>query len=696
MKFGEYLIENIAPEYGEENYVNYRDLKDLIRALSMQQTISTPLESNRQISLSAPPPTDNRGQPMQQGEKVTPEVFYSALDKEMAKVEAFTLEEVTKLRKQLSAVEKGLKREEDVEDEAGKVGESYLHLEKYVNLNYMGFHKILKTHDRHLPSNPCKAFYLKRLHDQAWVRGDYSDVMVRLSEAFSQMRDDVIVEEKADAAGSFLRSTSKYWVKTEDVTRVKMAVLKHLPVFLQKAMDGESDSQLTNSVYFDNDQLELYHGRLDKTPGAIALRLRWYGTGTPKLVFVERKTHRDSWTGDVSVKERIMIDESEVKHLLRGTYPIQEIKRKMIENKKFTPEQADDWETLATELLQVIQSKQLVPTVRTQCTRTAFQIPFDATVRVSLDTNLCMISERGYDLKDGEQWHRDPNKILLNTEITRFPHAVLEIKLELGGESNEAPDWVKELQNSGLIYEVHKYSKFIHGCSVLLPDYVQSVPYWIDDASIRDTIIASGAGKILADPEDAGGRGPGANRLYPHLLPFGAVAENKLDAVGRVAGQITPYQNRGLDGMNEEKNEELCCTWFCPNLNDQELTVVAPTSVQKVEPKIFFANERTYLHWLHSAATLSTIAAGILAFSSDAEPSMQWVEWYAMALLPLSLGFCYYAMRTYIWRSNRIKTRVPGRWDDPRGPVLLGGALIIILIVNLCVKVHEIVDYYRF
>ena len=50
----------------------------------------------------------------------------------------------------------------------------------------------------------------------------------------------------------------------------------------------------------DNSQLELYHGRLDKTPGAIAIRLRWYGTGEPTTVFVERKTHRDSWTGEVS------------------------------------------------------------------------------------------------------------------------------------------------------------------------------------------------------------------------------------------------------------------------------------------------------------------------------------------------------------------------------------------------------------
>ena len=41
-------------------------------------------------------------------------------------------------------------------------------------------------------------------------------------------------------------------------------------------MAGETDSQLVNSVYLDNLSMELYNGRLDKTPGAIALRHRWY------------------------------------------------------------------------------------------------------------------------------------------------------------------------------------------------------------------------------------------------------------------------------------------------------------------------------------------------------------------------------------------------------------------------------------
>lgn len=34
------------------------------------------------------------------------------------------------------------------------------------------------------------------------------------------------------------------------------------------------DAQLINSVYLDNQHMELYHGRLDKRPNAIALRIR--------------------------------------------------------------------------------------------------------------------------------------------------------------------------------------------------------------------------------------------------------------------------------------------------------------------------------------------------------------------------------------------------------------------------------------
>jgi SPX domain protein involved in polyphosphate accumulation len=72
----------------------------------------------------------------------------------------------------------------------------------------------------------------------------------------------------------FVRSTTKYWVRAEDVSVVKYHILQHLPVFQHDKDNFAGDAQLINSVYFDNENLELYHGRLDKKPNAIAVRIR--------------------------------------------------------------------------------------------------------------------------------------------------------------------------------------------------------------------------------------------------------------------------------------------------------------------------------------------------------------------------------------------------------------------------------------
>lgn len=214
----------------------------------------------------------------------------------------------------------------------------------------------------------------------------------------------------------------------EDISRVKYIVLQHLPVFLQNTMAGETDSQLVNSVYLDNHSMELYHGRLNKTPGAIALRFRWYGTGSPNVVFVERKTHRESWAGELSVKERFTIKDDQVQSLIDGNFDTKKEISRMREKGK-SEDDIKEWSDLAQEVIQAITSKQLVPTMRTQYMRTAFQIPFDATVRISLDTNLCMISERSDEVTSGIRWYRDPTKAVPLNEITRFPHAILGIKI---------------------------------------------------------------------------------------------------------------------------------------------------------------------------------------------------------------------------------------------------------------------------
>ena len=60
----------------------------------------------------------------------------------------------------------------------------------------------------------------------------------------------------------------------------------------------------------------------------------------------------------------------------------------------------------------------------------------------------------------------------------------------------------------------------------------------------------------------------------------------------------------------------------------------------KVEPKVFFANERTFLAWLHCAVLLAGASIAIMSF---AETDMAG-QLYGVILLPVSIAFMTYAM----------------------------------------------------
>ena len=52
-------------------------------------------------------------------------------------------------------------------------------------------------------------------------------------------------------------------------------VLRAWHLSMQSQEEDGPDNQLINSVYLDNSSMELYHGRLDKKPNALAIRIRF-------------------------------------------------------------------------------------------------------------------------------------------------------------------------------------------------------------------------------------------------------------------------------------------------------------------------------------------------------------------------------------------------------------------------------------
>ena len=56
----------------------------------------------------------------------------------------------------------------------------------------------------------------------------------------------------------------------------------------------------------------------------------------------------------------------------------------------------------------------------------------------------------------------------------------------------------------------------------------------------------------------------------------------------------------------------------------------------RVEPKVFFANERTFLSWLHFTVVLGGLSVGLLNFGDKAGAYYTWRRKYAQVVLSRS------------------------------------------------------------
>lgn len=288
-------------------------------------------------------------------------------------------------------------------------------------------------------------------------------------------------------------------MKTPSLLKPATDNVKHLPVLVFNASkEFETKDSAISSIYYDNaDTWELYMGRLKKTEGAEAIRLRWYGGMDTETIFIERKTHREDWTGEKSVKARFSLKEKHVNAFLCGKMTVESVFEKMRREGKKGEKEIADLEQLAREIQYRVITRKYVPVTRSFYNRTAFQLPGDARVRISLDTELTMIREDNLDGQQrcGNNWRRTdigidyPFSQLSSEDIERFPYAVLEVKLQTQA-GQESPEWVRELIRSHLVEPVPKFSKFIHGTATLLPTRIHLLPFWMPqmDVDIRKPV----------------------------------------------------------------------------------------------------------------------------------------------------------------------------------------------------------------
>ncbi|KAH0843190.1 vacuolar transporter chaperone 1 [Fonsecaea monophora] len=127
-------------------------------------------------------------------------------------------------------------------------------------------------------------------------------------------------------------------------------------------------------------------------------------------------------------------------------------------------------------------------------------------------------------------------------------------------------------------------------------------------------------------------------------------------------------------------------------MSEQPLLQSAPVSTgpgkrialpTRVEPKVFFANERTFLSWLNFTVILGGLAVGLLNFGDS-------VGRISAGLFTLvAMAAMIYALVTFHWRAKAIRVRGQGGFDDRIGPTVLAVALLAAVIVNFVLRVVE-------
>jgi len=102
---------------------------------------------------------------------------------------------------------------------------------------------------------------------------------------------------------------------------------------------------------------------------------------------------------------------------------------------------------------------------------------------------------------------------------------------------------------------------------------------------------------------------------------------------------------------------------------------------KKVDPKLFFANERTFLKWMNVSIWVAGISIGL---SSVVLPGS--LESLSVLLFSaIAIVIVIYSMAQYGKRSLMILKRSPGPYEDRYGPLVIGSLFVLSFTAHYCI-----------
>ncbi|KAG2235483.1 VTC domain-containing protein [Thamnidium elegans] len=584
--------------------------------------------------------------------------------------------------------------------QAGADARKVTDLIQFININDIGFYKILKKHDK------WTEFSLLGCYDD--MHQQFQSIIRQLD---SIKRKESLKESVLQTDKLVTTTTTKYWVHTDNLAEVQAILLFHLP----------ASSDIINTVYFDNPtSFILYSDLLERNEDAELIRARWYGTTNINMdIYFERKIHQESWLHNkgCSTTDRFRISQPQVETYLALGH--------------------DNNNQTSKRIFQSMQKNKLRSTMRTYHHRTTYSA--NHSIRISVDSKLTFIKEQSATWKRNDVGDDYPFEHLNREHVNYFPYAVLEIKTT---NNASVPEWLTHLvETSQLVYEVPYFSKYMHGISFFFREKIPLLPWWLGEMNIDIRKKSS-----YATIQSQHNSGP-CVVIEPPLLPDYISRLNKeedddkkiynnmtssctlLDdshigltntyarSIINEKSELSAYQQflnctaitklKALREKYTEGGQPKCenyvsmMSWLYAKVTNNQRVLQSPqygsmstTDQQqtmpkkgklkkKVEPKLFFSNERTFISWLQFSALLLSVSLGLLNFGDSISKGS------GGFFILLAVFLAAYAQLRFQYRAWQIRFRGDSRFDDIYGPAVLCIVLVIALFVNLALRVNQ-------
>ncbi|KAJ3344377.1 vacuolar transporter chaperone [Gonapodya sp. JEL0774] len=631
----------------------------------------------------------------------------------------------------------------DVQGELDATAEEARRLGLFTRLNYTGVLKILKKHDK-LSNYKITSTYQLRLASTGWSSDELRVELVDLSRCFDQwntlrnggrtigsatpqrplglgvaqhigipreghVEKSLATLQVEEPSEGVVKKTFKYWVH-------------QILIFTDKSRSDDIDTSVL-TVYFDDDDCSTYNDLAANIPAVQVVRIKWVGQKPPQPhqeVTVELQESGDTVRRDMPVRYRFSVKEKYLVGFLDGSWSYTPKIDKWRKNGTHgTTKELDELERTSRRVQDAILKRRLRPVLRTAYKRTAFQVPGQENVVASLDTEIKMVREDDFGGKEraGKGWIRKdaawPYQDLVDqNEAVKFAPGVLEIRVvyPVGGHP---PEWVRGLLNTGLVLETPSFSKYVHGISQLIPSKCAVLPFWATALQNIDIRHPSGAvlGPPAAEDEHNTWRADRDDDDEDDELDEEAEEDDESDEEHSrtISSTETSKPSSGTAAPHNGAVHAPNAPWSVEQwLGEMGKAVgLVPTADEvirrpvlgkastgpkrvaipvRIEPKVYFANERTLLDWLSFSTVIGGLALGLLNFGDPVGQTM------GMLFTVVTLAIMWYACGIYIWRLHKIQSRDASPYDDRVGPAALVVCLFICLFVNFYLRYKDVID----